>query len=306
MFKREIGSSNMDLRLHSHEFIAKFIDAFRKNPCLWNTMNPEYRNKKSRMKAYNKLLKYARSVDPKITVTDVRKKLQSIRASHRKERKKVTESMKTVESLKNVYVPKLWYYKELEFLNYNMEGTFEMTNVDNICEKSSSDVLEMSNNSSEMSITDSTSEKSFPIVQGLQIKKYVSDSDDHDTTKDEGSVKSIVSNFSLDSVRETWESDPVSVPNTIPMRANPNQPYSEGVLNNEPTNEILSYIARKIERNRDEFDIFGKNVAAELRTMTHQQRIIAKKLMNDVIFHGQLQNLTVESQVQTNNFFSES
>lgn len=85
-----------------------------------------------------------------------------------------------------------------------------------------------------------------------------------------------------------------------------NQPPEQSSKNNEPIKEILSYIAQKIDNNRDEFDIFGKNVALELRKMTEQQRIIAKKLMNDVIFHGQLEHLTVDTQIQINNFFPES
>lgn len=83
-----------------------------------------------------------------------------------------------------------------------------------------------------------------------------------------------------------------------------NQPPEQSY--NEPIKEILSYIAQRIDNNRDEFDIFGKNVALELRKMTDQQRIIAKKLMNDVIFHGQLEHLTVDTQIQINNFFPAS
>ncbi|XP_023948797.2 uncharacterized protein LOC112053569 [Bicyclus anynana] len=289
-----VGSSSqvVNLRLHSHEFISKFIDAFRKNPCLWNTQNPEYRKKKSKVLAYIRLMKYAQKVEPTITVIDIKRKLQSIRASHRKERRKVSESLKSAKTSDDVYVPKLWYYKQLEFLNQHMEDSWEKSNIDSITEKS--------NIASDRLIADdNSSEKCIPSFEELEIKEYVSDDEDNI------SVKSVISNVSselVESAHETWESPNAS--NIIP-KIEPNQSFQlDG--NNESTNEILSYIARKIDNDKDEYDIFGKNVAAELRTMNHQQRIIAKKLMNDVIFHGQLQQLTVETQIQINNFYSES
>lgn len=49
------------------------------------------------------------------------------------------------------------------------------------------------------------------------------------------------------------------------------------------------------QRSEDEFDAIGINVASKLRVMNTHQRIIAEKLISDVLFNGQLDNLSVNS-----------
>ncbi|EDV90495.1 uncharacterized protein LOC6569824 [Drosophila grimshawi] len=48
-------------------------------------------------------------------------------------------------------------------------------------------------------------------------------------------------------------------------------------------------------RPEDEYDAIGLNVASKLRSINHTQRIIAEKLISDVLFNAQLDNLTVNS-----------
>ena len=47
----------------------------------------------------------------------------------------------------------------------------------------------------------------------------------------------------------------------------------------------------------DEFDAIGRNVAAKLRHMRLDQRIIAEKLLNDILFEAQLGNLHRDSSI---------
>ncbi|XP_023296324.2 TPR-containing protein DDB_G0280363 [Lucilia cuprina] len=49
------------------------------------------------------------------------------------------------------------------------------------------------------------------------------------------------------------------------------------------------------QRPEDEFDAIGMNVASKLRVMNTHQRIVAEKLISDVLFNGQLDNLSVNS-----------
>lgn len=53
--------------------------------------------------------------------------------------------------------------------------------------------------------------------------------------------------------------------------------------------------------SEDEFDSFGKTVALALRGMPREQMIHARKLINDVIYEGQLNNLSRESAVKPSN-----
>lgn len=47
----------------------------------------------------------------------------------------------------------------------------------------------------------------------------------------------------------------------------------------------------------DEYDAIGRNVAAKLRNMRNDQRIIAEKLLNDILFEAQLGNLHRNSNI---------
>lgn len=50
----------------------------------------------------------------------------------------------------------------------------------------------------------------------------------------------------------------------------------------------------------DEYDYIGKNVAAKLRRLPEKIRIISEKLINDVLFQAQLDNLNVDSFIDVN------
>ncbi|XP_012161773.1 uncharacterized protein LOC105665415 [Ceratitis capitata] len=56
-----------------------------------------------------------------------------------------------------------------------------------------------------------------------------------------------------------------------------------------------SYTTTATHRQDDEYDAIGINVASKLRVMNPTQRIIAEKLISDVLFNGQLDNLSVNS-----------
>lgn len=50
----------------------------------------------------------------------------------------------------------------------------------------------------------------------------------------------------------------------------------------------------------DEFDIAGKKYASDLKGMSNSQRVIAEKLVSDIIFFGKMDQLTPYSLIQTN------
>lgn len=52
---------------------------------------------------------------------------------------------------------------------------------------------------------------------------------------------------------------------------------------------------------KDEHDSFGQTVAHDLRSMSREQVIHAKKLISDVLYEGQLQNLSISSRVISGN-----
>lgn len=55
-----------------------------------------------------------------------------------------------------------------------------------------------------------------------------------------------------------------------------------------------------IERTEDLFDAIAKNVAHKMRSMTPEQRLWAEKIVNDVMYHGQMEMLTNVSRLTVN------
>lgn len=64
----------------------------------------------------------------------------------------------------------------------------------------------------------------------------------------------------------------------------------------DPTDALLTTINEQLQAKsslpqRDRFTIFGEQVAIKLRSVSDNQRIMAEKLINDVLFEAELANL---------------
>lgn len=60
-----------------------------------------------------------------------------------------------------------------------------------------------------------------------------------------------------------------------------------------PTDEVIQLAGQQLKAIRpdDEFDAYGKYIAHKLRSLEGNQSVFARKLMNDVIFEGELGTL---------------
>ncbi|GFS02800.1 hypothetical protein ElyMa_004616800 [Elysia marginata] len=63
--------------------------------------------------------------------------------------------------------------------------------------------------------------------------------------------------------------------------------------------ELLEFARESLDlissRPEDQFDTYGRTLAHKLRSLPHQQRLLAEKLCNDVLFQAELGNLTIEA-----------
>lgn len=98
------------------QFLEDFIDIFQAHPALWNYGSDDYKNEKLKDEAYSALLKRMQMENENATIVSVKSKINSLRASFRREFRKVQNSMRTGSSSFEIYKPKLWYYSKLEFL----------------------------------------------------------------------------------------------------------------------------------------------------------------------------------------------
>ncbi|KAL4719874.1 hypothetical protein ACJJTC_002787 [Scirpophaga incertulas] len=151
----------MDLRSFRRDFVLEFIHCFKEHDCLWKYTSRDYKNKVLKTSAYNKLLEIYQQHNSNSTLADVKKTIQSLRACHRKERKKVRSSMTTGSGADEVYKPKLWYYTELEFLNDQTEYTSSVSNLDDAA-STSTDVNLTMESLSEVEMSAPSSVSSLP------------------------------------------------------------------------------------------------------------------------------------------------
>jgi len=69
-----------------------------------------------------------------------------------------------------------------------------------------------------------------------------------------------------------------------------------------PSYALLSLVNDRLQDlgKQDMFVITGRNVASKLRILNMEQRIIAEKLINDVLYEAQLGSLTRKSRLIVN------
>ncbi|KRF94180.1 anaphase-promoting complex subunit 6 isoform X2 [Drosophila mojavensis] len=111
------------------EFWKEFFRLYRSMPELWLTNSKDYRNRKLKAHSYDRLLRHMRTSDPYANIHMVKRKINNLRTSYRRELRKVLESRANGAYSGEEYVPSLWYFNELEFL-YDQETGEAQTLID--------------------------------------------------------------------------------------------------------------------------------------------------------------------------------
>ena len=101
---------------NSREVLSDFIDLYQSFPCLWRIKSADYYNKHAKQIAQDKLVEKLKECDPNADRESCLRKINSLRASFRKEFKNVQASYKSGACTDDIYKPNLWYYEKLLFL----------------------------------------------------------------------------------------------------------------------------------------------------------------------------------------------
>ncbi|PIN88361.1 hypothetical protein AB205_0117130, partial [Aquarana catesbeiana] len=104
------------------EFMVQFIDRYRDMRNLWEVKSPLYRNKPARKAPLEKLLQFVKTQVPDADIEFVEKKIGCLRSTYGKELNKVQASIRSGAAAEDVYVPSLWYYNRMRFLEDQMEA----------------------------------------------------------------------------------------------------------------------------------------------------------------------------------------
>jgi len=108
-------SATMSKTFMSPDFLTKFLKEYREMPVLWRVRSADYSNRTKRDEAWGLLVQLTREKIPEADLCFVKKKVDSIRASFRKELRRVRDSKRSGMSADDVYKPTLWYFDLLLF-----------------------------------------------------------------------------------------------------------------------------------------------------------------------------------------------
>ncbi|XP_041977158.1 uncharacterized protein LOC121731665 [Aricia agestis] len=101
--------------------LAEVLKLYKNNPILWNKKDPYYKKPELRNEAYHILLEKYNTVYVGRGMKNLKKKIDCMRTSWLREKKKVEESRRRGDN--PVYTPTLWFYKMLDFLDPNFEDS---------------------------------------------------------------------------------------------------------------------------------------------------------------------------------------
>ncbi|XP_072387375.1 uncharacterized protein [Diabrotica undecimpunctata] len=241
----------------SREWLEQFINLYYSEPCLWNTKDKNYFNRDLKRSAYSKLIEHLKLVDSNANKAGVIKKINNIRSTYKKERTKVANSKKSGAGTDEVYVPKLWYFSMLLFLDEQDVARHSRSNMDN--DSTDNEEMEGESPAGTQSTTPSPTQANAQMFEEEQSQ----------ATQSQAPLQSTEQPISNSATQSTSTE-----------RTSFKRKRSKTTENEKLTTEVLQTVQNHFKKptaTNDRFDIFGANVAAKLRDLTKHQRILAQK-----------------------------
>ncbi|XP_077340735.1 uncharacterized protein LOC143984423 [Lithobates pipiens] len=107
----------MNQKFRDPEFLSLFIDKYKEMSNLWHAKHKDYFNKPVRRATLERFLTFVQTWIPEADVDFVEKKIQILQNMYRKEKRKIEQSKTSGAAPGDVYVPRLWYFEKLRFLD---------------------------------------------------------------------------------------------------------------------------------------------------------------------------------------------
>ncbi|KAG8309602.1 hypothetical protein J6590_081663 [Homalodisca vitripennis] len=98
------------------EVLVELIESLKENRCLWDTKCDAYANRDLRRAAHGSLLEIYKKFQPNATIDLLKKKIENLKCSFRRELRKVRASETTGAGSSQIYTPRLWFYELMSFL----------------------------------------------------------------------------------------------------------------------------------------------------------------------------------------------
>ncbi|XP_025193021.1 uncharacterized protein LOC112593021 [Melanaphis sacchari] len=303
------------------KLISELIDEYKTCTCLWRIKDPDYKNKEMKNEAYESLLQLIKKYNENCTMDDLKRKIANLRTCYLREFKKVMDAKR----YGGIYEPSLWYYKSLEFLNDqhhsedrvrlgrsypdNSDEDNESNETQNILVFEDVDDRAGSEDKDSCSTEPEYQQSCAATSSNLQTVLGGSGSGggggggggsggvgagEGDGVKRPKRRRRVLDVSSA--VQNGGPSARVSHPPPPPDRYSSGtgatdfyEPQILGGVGGDPAEPPVA----------DYYDGFGRYAANELRQMDRQSVIIAKRLVNEVLFLGQMGMLNVNTRIET-------
>ncbi|XP_045464761.1 uncharacterized protein LOC123674006 [Harmonia axyridis] len=247
------------------EVLTEMLEMFKSNTLLWDTSHSLYLNKNARNQAFAGLLDVYKRIKPEATIRDVKKKIENMRTTYKKELKKVK---RIGSESKEQYVPTLWYYELMLFLDKQkmIRSRTETMEEDDECDTIMDDT------------EDYAPDERLTGGPAATLQPY-SDPFNPSSTPASGSV---LSN---------------APPKIFPSTNIPNPAKKTKMSLKDKRDALIDAAQALLQGSGNQFDSFGVNVAQQLQMLTRDQQAIAQKLFSDVLFLGKFGKLTPTASV---------
>lgn len=107
----------------SRDQIEKLISCIEQYPEVYNTKSKKYAEKNKRVEAFNAILEYIQqTVSPDITLYEIKRKWKNLRTQYTQELRTINQTKESESGMVDVYIPKLWCFRQLNFLQSHTEG----------------------------------------------------------------------------------------------------------------------------------------------------------------------------------------
>nr|CAI5843165.1 unnamed protein product [Callosobruchus analis] len=259
-----------------HSFWVDFIESYREQVCLWDVKSKDYSNKQKRNASYEMLLQKLKEINPQATIEILKKKINNMRTAFRRELKKENvQSSKGTGQGGDTYQPTLWYFDLLLFTTQAETGRKGISTDE--MEHETVDTFDDCETQAEAPLT--------PFSSASDIDEQVNSNENDITDTPQICSNTVTPQTSRPSSRNFYQQKIVNKRkriNAIEQKREELVHLAHTALSSNDANPDPE----------DEYLIAGKRIGYQLKAIEDQQKIIAEKLISDVIFYANMGKLT--------------
>ncbi|PIO14073.1 hypothetical protein AB205_0157650, partial [Aquarana catesbeiana] len=312
----------MNAKFKEPEFLSAFIDQYREIRNLWEVRHPQYYLKHVRKSTLERLLTFVQTYIPEAMMEMLLSKIGILRNMYKRDHNKIQNSLRSGASADDVYVPRLWYYNKLRFLDDQTEAraslstlsilsctlpcTLPSTSAEADEDQAGSSILEepdvtiwsQDEVSQEESGESGRQMEAGPRDSQEEAGPSVNQEEDGPCVIHEEAGPCVILEEAGPSVRQevAGPSRSLTQSQVAPLRL-PIKRASKGTVTQEASLRLMREAANFLKSPPEAEEAYGCYLASRLLQMEWGQRLICKKLFAEMIHKGLNGELTGNTQI---------